>query len=42
MAVKLAKEMYQQARQKEMTFSELLAVENPSKLEGLDAYEFAL
>ncbi len=42
MAVKLAKEMYQQARQKEMTFSELLAIENPSKLEGLDAYEFAL
>jgi len=40
--VKLAKEMYTQAAQQGMTFSELLAVENPSKVAGLDAYQFAL
>lgn len=42
MAVKLEKQMYQEARAKGMTFSELLAVENPSSIEGLDAFEFAL
>jgi len=42
MAFKLAKEMYQQARLKGMTFSELLAVESPSPQAGLDAFEFAL
>lgn len=42
MAVKLAKEMYKQARILGLTFSELLAVENPSSQEGLDAFEFAL
>lgn len=42
MAVKLAKEMYQQARQKGMTFSQLLEKERPSTVEGLDAFEFAL
>lgn len=39
---KLAKEMYKQALETGETFSELLAVENPSKVEGLDAYQFAL
>lgn len=42
MAVKLAKEMYKQARILGLTFSELLAVENPSQQDGLDAFEFAL
>ena len=42
MAVKLAKEMYQQARQKGLTFSGLLEKERPSEVEGLDAFEFAL
>lgn len=42
MAVELEKQMYQEARAKGMTFSELLAVENPSSIEGLDAFEFAL
>jgi hypothetical protein len=42
MALKLEKGMYQQARQKGMTFSELLAAENPSTVENLDAFEFAL
>ncbi|MFZ2949458.1 MAG: hypothetical protein WA003_08225 [Desulfuromonadaceae bacterium] len=42
MAVKLAKEMYQQARKQGITFSELLAIEAPSSHEGLDAFEFAL
>lgn len=40
--MKLAKEMYSQARKQGITFSELLAVESPSKKEGLDAFEFAL
>lgn len=39
---RLAKEMYQEARLKDMTFSELLAAESPSQMEGLDAFEFAL
>lgn len=42
MAVKLAKEMYQQARKQGITFTELLAVENPSQQKDLDAFEFAL
>ena len=42
MAVKLEKEMYKQARVQGLTFSELLAVENPSEVEGLDAFQFAL
>jgi len=42
MAIKLAKEMYKQARIQEMTFSELLAVEEPSQHKGLDAFEFQL
>lgn len=42
MAVKLAKEMYKEARNQGITFSELLAVDNPSQQEGLDAFEFAL
>ncbi|PKN28265.1 MAG: hypothetical protein CVU64_14260 [Deltaproteobacteria bacterium HGW-Deltaproteobacteria-21] len=42
MAVKIAKEMYQAARQAGLTFSELLTRERPSTMEGLDAFEFAL
>ncbi len=38
----LEKGMYQQARQKGITFSELLGKEAPSQVEGLDAFEFAL
>jgi len=40
--MKLAKEMYKQARNQGMTFSELLTVEAPSKNEKLDAYQFQL
>lgn len=40
--MKLAKEMYKEAHSKGLTFSELLAIESPSKQEGLDAYQFAL
>jgi hypothetical protein len=43
MALKrLVKEMYAEARQKGITFTQLLAQESPSQMEGLDAYEFAL
>jgi hypothetical protein len=42
MAVKLAKEMYHEARKKALTFSGLLEQERPSEVEGLDAFEFAL
>ncbi|MCP3923002.1 MAG: hypothetical protein GY714_10490 [Desulfobacterales bacterium] len=40
--MEIAKEMYQEARNKGLTFSSLLALERPSSLEGLDAFEFAL
>jgi hypothetical protein len=40
--IKLGKEMYAEARLKGMTFSELLAIENPSTVEGLDAFEATL
>lgn len=39
---KFEKEMYQEARLKKMTFSELLHELAPSTMQGLDAYEFAL
>lgn len=42
MPFKLEKTMYQHAREKGLTFSSLLEKENPSKIEGLDAYQFAL
>jgi len=43
MALKrLMREMYLEARQRGITFSELLAQESPSEVEGLDAFEFAL
>ncbi|MBI4621048.1 MAG: hypothetical protein HY739_12955 [Desulfobacterales bacterium] len=42
MAIKPAKEMYQEAQRKGVTFSELLDRERPSEREGLDAFEFAL
>jgi hypothetical protein len=42
MAIKLAKEMYGTARAKGLTFSELLALEAPSTVEGLDAFEAML
>ncbi|TLN09903.1 hypothetical protein FDZ71_09550, partial [bacterium] len=43
MALKrLIKEMYAEARKRGITFSELLAQESPSQMEGLDAFEFAL
>jgi hypothetical protein len=42
MAVELQKEMYKQARNQGVTFSELLAIESPSTVEGLDAFEFQL
>lgn len=38
----LAKEMYAEARNKGMTFSQLLEQERPSQQEGLDAFQFAL
>lgn len=40
--MKLAKEMYKEARAKGLTFSELLNHELPSKKEGLDAFQFQL
>ncbi len=40
--IKLEKDMYKTARLKGLTFSELLAIENPSQNEKLDAFEFAL
>lgn len=40
--LKLEKGMYSQARVDEMTFSELLEKQAPSKKEGLDAFQFAL
>jgi hypothetical protein len=40
--MKLAKEMYKEARAQGMTFSELLAKEAPSQHQDLDAFQFAL
>jgi len=42
MTIKIELGMYQGARQKGMTMSELLEKERPSEKEGLDAFEFAL
>lgn len=38
----LSKEMYDEASRKGMTFTEILGTVSPSKVEGLDAFEFAL
>ncbi len=40
--MELAKEMYQAARRAGLTFTQLLEKEQPSQMQGLDAFEFAL
>jgi len=42
MAIKIALEMYQAAREQGINLSEFLERERPSEVEGLDAFEFAL